>query len=220
MANTPGKATYNVPEKGLPDIPAQKNKRVCKDAGHAVPHMNISVWLWEMLNLMMSVSCVVAILAILDHYDQQPVPNWSYGFTLTNVVSILAVVVRSSLILPIAETMSQLKWSWFWRGHRLVMELERFDSASRGSWGSLMLLSHPRSRNFAAFRAALTITSLWLNLHCNKSRHTCQCWCGLVGQKLYPEAPIIMMLSTTQVGMNHELPLQSFSIPWYIRSIQ
>lgn len=159
MTNTPGKATYNVLEKGLPDIPAQKNKRVCKDAGHAARHINISVWLWEILSLMMSMSCVVAILAILDHYNQQPVPNWSYGFTLNSVVSILAVVARSSLILPIAEAISQLKWSWFWRGHRLVMDFERFDSASRGPWGSLVLLSHPRSWNFAAVGAALTITS-------------------------------------------------------------
>ncbi|KAF7195354.1 hypothetical protein HII31_03246 [Pseudocercospora fuligena] len=66
------------------------------------------------------------------------------------------------MILPIAEAISQLKWHWYWGRERPILDFERFDSASRGPWGSLMLLCSPRSWNLAALGAALTLAAIVL----------------------------------------------------------
>jgi hypothetical protein len=57
--------------------------------------------------------------------------------------------------------MSQLKWIYFGpRGHRL-MDLQIFDSASRGPLGAISLIFHIRwGATIASFRALLTILAL------------------------------------------------------------
>lgn len=47
--------------------------------------------------------------------------------------------------LPAAEGISQLKWYWFNEPQPLI-DLDRFDTASRGPWGSLLLLFHTRKQ--------------------------------------------------------------------------
>jgi len=59
-------------------------------------------------------------------------PHWSYGLTFNGVISTLAVLAKSSMILPVAEALGQLKWCWFWTKKRRIMDFEQFDRASRG----------------------------------------------------------------------------------------
>lgn len=54
-------------------------------------------------------------------------------------VSVFATLSKSSLLLPVAECLSQLKWLHFKSSHRLG-ELELFDKASRGPLGALQFL--------------------------------------------------------------------------------
>lgn len=47
----------------------------------------------------------------------------------------------------ILETgISQARWSWY-RKPRLLSDAERLDAASRGPWGSFVLLCHMRPHN-------------------------------------------------------------------------
>jgi hypothetical protein len=39
----------------------------------------------------------------------------------------------------LAEGISQSKWQWF-RKARQLSDMERFDSATRGAWGSVLLI--------------------------------------------------------------------------------
>lgn len=82
---------------------------------------------------MLCVSCITAIVAILLECDGKQTPQWNYGLTINGVISVLAGIAKASMILPIAESISQLKWHWFWRGRmRPAMDFEYFDVASRG----------------------------------------------------------------------------------------
>lgn len=141
-------------------LPTDEAKSGHRQPSHALRRINISIWLWELLSLLVSMMCITAIIVILAHYNRQPVPTWSYGLTINGVISILAVTAKSSLVLPVAEAISQLKWAWFWKKQHPVQDFERFDSSSRGPWGSLILLCHPRAWDLAALGAALTLAAV------------------------------------------------------------
>lgn len=95
-------------------------------------------WLWELLSWVISALCMGTIALILLLSDNRPVG--SNDVTLNSIISVLSGVAKAALLLPTAEALGQLKWSWFWRDTKKVEDFEAFDSASRGPWGSLMLL--------------------------------------------------------------------------------
>ena len=100
------------------------------------------------------------IMIIMAQFDGHPIPKCSYGLTLNAVVSILAVIARSSLVLPLAEALSQVKWRWFWSRQRPIIDFETFDLASRGPWGSPSMLLNVRMWNIGSLGAFLTLSAL------------------------------------------------------------
>ena len=81
----------------------------------------------------------MSIAIILLRFNGRPLTDWPFSITLNTFISLLATLARAALALPIAESISQLKWVWFQRSHRLL-DVQAFDSASRGPLGSLSLL--------------------------------------------------------------------------------
>ena len=127
-----------------------------------VRQISLSLWLWELSSLLLSISCIVATMAIIARYDNKPVPEWKYGLTINGVLSLLSGVAKASMILPVAEGISQLKWHWFWNHRRAIMDFQRFDGASRGPWGCLMMLCNPKGLNLALVGALVTVAALLL----------------------------------------------------------
>jgi hypothetical protein len=86
----------------------------------------------------------IAICLALHQYQNKPAPGLNsfmgVGITLNTITAILSTVGRASLLLPVAECISQQKWAWFSGSVRPLTELEAFDQGSRGAFGSLMLL--------------------------------------------------------------------------------
>jgi len=69
-------------------------------------------WIWETLSLLLSASCITAVVILLLFYNNKALPTWRFS-TLNPAISILAVVAKSALVVPVSETVSQLKWYWF-----------------------------------------------------------------------------------------------------------
>lgn len=122
----PSKHLREVQEKALPNTPNGRWSRTRE----SIRHIGVALWLWEILGLLTSASCIGAILVILAHYDGKPMPTWAYGLTINGVVSVLAGIAKASVILPVAEAISQLKWCWFWERQKTVADFELFDAAS------------------------------------------------------------------------------------------
>lgn len=97
-------------------------------------------WLLELLSWSVAAFSTSAMIAIFALYGGQPIPRWRFGFTLNGVISLLAEVAISSIRLPTYSALGQWKWIWFSSGPKPMADLELFDSASRGPWGSLFLL--------------------------------------------------------------------------------
>lgn len=72
-----------------------------------------SPWFWEILSLVFSFACFIAIVVTLLVYNNKPSPNLPQGVTLNAIISILATKSKASLAFVASESIGQLKWTWF-----------------------------------------------------------------------------------------------------------
>lgn len=121
-------------------------------------------WLLELISWSLSAACMAGIVVMLFIYKNDPIPNWPLGLTLNAYISVLSKIASAALLLPISEALGQLKWSWFQGDNSKKMwDFEIFDNASRGPWGSLLLLVRTKGKSLAALGAAVTIFALALD---------------------------------------------------------
>ncbi|OAL54792.1 hypothetical protein IQ07DRAFT_628521 [Pyrenochaeta sp. DS3sAY3a] len=117
-------------------------------------------WLPEILSCAFSFVALLCLFVTLLHFDDNALVEIPFLISINAWVAIFAALIKSSLLLPIAEGISQLKWSWF-AGEKPLIDFARFDDASRGPWGSFLLMYHLRFRSsIAALGCSLTILML------------------------------------------------------------
>ncbi|GJN70634.1 hypothetical protein PLICBS_004692 [Purpureocillium lilacinum] len=131
-----------------------------------------SRWLWEALSLTASTVALVAIIILLRVYQDRTLEQWGLPVSINAVLAILSAVFKATLALPVTEVnielppgISQLKWFWFADRARGLDDMQAFDNASRGPWGSLLLIFRQftprRDRSYlAAFGAVLLLLAL------------------------------------------------------------
>lgn len=98
-----------------------------------------SWWLFELLAWVISAIAMVVLIITLFLVDDHSLPHWPMKITLNSFISILATIVKAAMVVPIAEGISQLKWLWFKKAG-VLKDIQTFDEASRGMWGSMKLL--------------------------------------------------------------------------------
>jgi hypothetical protein len=87
---------------------------------------------------------MIIIAIVLWKYDGKAIPKWKMGITINAFISIFSGFAKSALLLPTAEALGQLKWNWFRRSEKKMMDFEILDSASRGPWGSFVMLARTK----------------------------------------------------------------------------
>lgn len=95
-------------------------------------------WFWEILSAVFSIVSVMAIIILGVKIDQTALSDWTFILGPGTIISTLVTITKTSMLLPVAEGLHQLKWTYFWLQRRSLSELETFDGASRGPWGSLV----------------------------------------------------------------------------------
>lgn len=83
---------------------------------------------------------MVALLIMLTNIDNIPLPHWWLPIQPNSLIAVLTTVAKSSMLVSVASCISQLKWNHFSRYSRKLVDLETFDEASRGPWGSATLI--------------------------------------------------------------------------------
>jgi hypothetical protein len=96
-------------------------------------------WTLESLACLCSMGTLAAIFIILRVYNGRALDDWPYSITLNSLISLLVVILRFLLGIPLAEGLAQLKWSWFRRENRLS-DLTVLDSASTTPAGAATVL--------------------------------------------------------------------------------
>lgn len=104
-------------------------------------------WLFEVGAEIVAFISLGMMLLVLWYYNGKPVAQWQYSHvTLNGVVSFLATVARTGLMVPVSAAIGQRKWLRYLPGRnkkqrsRQLQDFETFDDASRGSLGSLKLM--------------------------------------------------------------------------------
>ncbi|PWY69787.1 hypothetical protein BO70DRAFT_382492 [Aspergillus heteromorphus CBS 117.55] len=122
----------------------------------------LDTWFWEIISLGFSITLFIVIVVFLKVYDQHEMPTFPLGLTLNTIVSILATGSKSSLLCMISTSIGQLKWIWFQAKKRPLYDMQYFDDASRGPWGSMQVLTTgPRQGNILlSIGAIITIMAL------------------------------------------------------------
>lgn len=95
-----------------------------------------------MLSCTLSITATVTVAIILFTYDEKSLPKLPYNIGLNAIISIIGTVSKSALLLVITSSISQFKWlnydNAFENG--TLQDLQLYDDASRGPWGSFILL--------------------------------------------------------------------------------
>ena len=100
-------------------------------------------WALEIASILLGTICIVVIAVMLLNVNGNEMPQWQLGITVDLVMSLLAGFSKSCLLMPTAEALGQIKWG-FGDTSKKAIDIERIDKASRGTWGSLVLLIRDR----------------------------------------------------------------------------
>ncbi|KAG9673170.1 hypothetical protein KCU99_g6311, partial [Aureobasidium melanogenum] len=97
-------------------------------------------WQQETWAMIFSLACLIAVAVIMAWIDGKRLSIWHWAIQPNAVISVLIVSSKAALMISTASCVSQLKWTHFQQKPRTLKDLEGFDDASRGAYGSLCLL--------------------------------------------------------------------------------
>lgn len=122
-----------------------------------------SWWWWEIGACALSLVSTVLLFVLLVKVEDIALQSWPHQIQINSVVAILTAVSRTAMVVPLAACISQLKWRHFESPNRLS-HLQDYDNASRGPWGSLLILFNFRVGDLLAWALALwTVASLGIS---------------------------------------------------------
>ncbi len=105
------------------------------------------LWLYELLGALGSLACFAALVAVLRRSEGKEQSRWLYNkLTLNGLIALLSTFIRASMMFSVGACLSQMKWNHFssqssqGSSGRRLEDLNTFDEASRGPFGSLKLL--------------------------------------------------------------------------------
>jgi hypothetical protein len=99
-----------------------------------------NAWIFELLSLLVSAICLLGIMLTLSLHIDHPLPRWPFSITINALISTLATISKSALLVSVTAAISQRKWTRLLSGDNYLYDLEIYDEASRGPWGSVSLL--------------------------------------------------------------------------------
>ncbi|KAI0399530.1 hypothetical protein F4802DRAFT_589147 [Xylaria palmicola] len=97
-------------------------------------------WVAETVCCAIAIASLIAIVITLRLRQGKPPPLWPLGISINSLVAIFVVLMKAGLVVPLSEGISQLKWQWFEKQPRRLIDMDNFDTASRGAWGSFLFL--------------------------------------------------------------------------------
>ena len=142
-----------------------------------------------------SVACVGGVVVVLLATDNKPEADWKLPIHPNALVSVFNTLAKSAMLFVVAEGISQLKWIYFQQRAHQVSNIKLFDNASRGPWGSMMLLFILRWHAvLASIGAAITVLALAMDPFTQQIIHISNEWRPLTnGSASLPVTAAILM---------------------------
>lgn len=131
-------------------------------------------WIYELSSSLISVLALAGLFAMLGSFNGHARPNWPAYASMNTIVAITTAILKASMMLSITEGISELKWQWFTKSQPLI-DVNAFDSASRGPWGSFLFLFNFKRHLLATFGAVITIFALAIDPFSQQVLHYRNC---------------------------------------------
>ena len=107
----------------------------------------------------MATLLLIALLIVFAKYDQKALSQWSSRLSLNTIIAVVTQLAQMTLLLPIAQGISQLKWLWYCE-KKPVEDMSYFQEGSTGPVSSFILLFKHRASLFVW----LGVTSMILQI--------------------------------------------------------
>ncbi|KAI8632610.1 hypothetical protein F5Y19DRAFT_325574 [Xylariaceae sp. FL1651] len=123
-------------------------------------------WWWEIMAMVVCIASTIGLIVLLISINNTALRQWRLPIRPNSVIAVLTTISKTALLVPAASCISQLKWRYFSGQPRRLTDLQLFDAASRGPWGSLALLfrlSNPIKAMTVIGFALLTILTLGID---------------------------------------------------------
>ncbi|KAK7697374.1 hypothetical protein SLS64_013617 [Diaporthe eres] len=105
--------------------------------------------------MILSLISTALLIPVLLKVDNLAVEEWPYAILPNTLLSILTNVTKTAMMVPIAACISQMKWDHFQYQANPLDHLQLYDDASRGPWGSFILLITGRAKVLSAWAFAI-----------------------------------------------------------------
>ncbi|KAF2673387.1 hypothetical protein BT63DRAFT_154745 [Microthyrium microscopicum] len=117
-------------------------------------------WLTELVACVVSWIALICMAVLLSFLNGKSASGY-LGKWATPVLGFLGTIVRTSLMMPVAGALGQLKWDMF-RGKKssALDTMESFNDATRGPSGALKLAWRLKFKRFAVLGALVSVLSL------------------------------------------------------------
>ena len=141
------KSNYQATGYPTEDLEEEENPPHLTDEKTGFATLAQDWWLIELMSLMLSLAAVVAIVAMLRAFENHSLPDWPYNITLNTFLALFTTTANMGLMVAVLEALSQLKWIWFMKVKRPLVDFQTYDEACRGGVVSgFKLLSTLRAR--------------------------------------------------------------------------
>lgn len=117
-------------------------------------------WILELLGAIFSAAALIGAAVILGRNNGRLLEYLSLPITLNTMISILSITSKAAMTFALAQALSQLKWTTFYRKRRALLGFQYIDAASRGPLGALNLLLGHRTSLLACLGALATLLLL------------------------------------------------------------
>ncbi|KAF2148442.1 hypothetical protein K461DRAFT_297855 [Myriangium duriaei CBS 260.36] len=118
-------------------------------------------WAYEIFSCVINLIACVLLLVYLYSSNYQPSAEGPHAITINLVVALLTTLMRGTAMFTVSRCLSQLKWNLFVDVQRLS-DFDQIDSASRGPWGSFLILFGTRKHGLIYIGAIITIITFAL----------------------------------------------------------
>ncbi|KAK8928146.1 hypothetical protein H634G_10811 [Metarhizium anisopliae BRIP 53293] len=99
-----------------------------------------SLWKWEIISIILGGGVIAVIVALLSIYENKALSEWRAPISINTVVAILTALFKGVLAVPISGGLGHIKWLLFSKQDRSLADMDRYDQASHGAWGSAILI--------------------------------------------------------------------------------
>ncbi|KAH8651117.1 hypothetical protein BX600DRAFT_528180 [Xylariales sp. PMI_506] len=121
-------------------------------------------WTREIVSVLVGFGCLSALVVILLPMHNQPLLHWTFPITINAVVAIFITASKVAAMFSVGTCLSQSKWDHFTDSSKKLRDLDLFEGASRGPFGSFHLLFQTRFNIRLAFVLGATATVLALGV--------------------------------------------------------